>query len=203
MGRSLKPQTKRSRRLGVFIGGNFDAFNKRTFPPGQHGPTMRRKVSDYAAHLHEKQKLQYLYGGLREQQFRRYVHEAKRRGGNTAVVLLQLLETRLDNVLYRLGFARTRLQARQLVVHNHVRVNGKKVTAPMYPVSEGDEIQVKEKSRKVAVIEANMERAESLIVPDWLDLDRANCKGRVVKMPHEVQLEIPVNIQYIVEFYSR
>ena len=203
MGRSLKPQTKRSRRLGVYIGGNFDAFNKRTFPPGQHGPTMRRKVSDYGAHLHEKQKLQYLYGGLRERQFRSYVVEAKRRGGNTAVVLLQLLETRLDNVLFRLGFARTRLQARQLVVHNHVRVNGAKVTAPMYPVKEGDVIEVKEKSRKVPVIQANMERAESLIVPDWLELDRENFKGKVVKLPYDIELEIPVNIQYIVEFYSR
>lgn len=203
MGRSLKPQTKRSRRLGVYIGGNFDAFNKRTFPPGQHGPTMRRKVSDYGAHLMEKQKLQYLYGGLRESQFRRYVHEAKRRGGNTAVVLLQLLETRLDNVVFRLGFARTRLQARQLVVHNHVRVNGKKVTAPMYPVKEGDVIEVKEKSRKIPVVEANIERSESLIVPDWLDLDRKHFKGTVVKLPYEVELEIPVNIQYIVEFYSR
>ncbi len=203
MGRTFKPMTKVSRRLGVFVGGSYESFQRRSFPPGQHGPTQRRKLSDYGMHLQEKQKLQYLYGGLREAQVRKYVMEAKRRGGNTSIVVLQLFETRLDNVIYRLGFARTRQQARQLVVHAHFLLNGKKVNAPARAVKRGDVIEVREKSRKSPVFEANMERAESLVVPAWLELDRANHRGRVLEIPYEIDLEIPVNVQYIIEYYSR
>jgi len=204
MGRSTKPRTKVSRRLGVFIGGSAEAFERRQFPPGQHGPTGgRSKLSDYALHLREKQKLQYLYGGLRERQFRGYVDRAKRSGGNTAVVLIQLLETRLDNVVFRLGLARTRLQARQLVVHAHVLLNGAKVNKPAIQVQEGDVIEIRKKSRESPLVLGNLSRATSLAIPDWLELNADEFKGRVRKLPYDPELEIPVNVQYVIEFYSR
>lgn len=204
MGRSMKPRTKVSRRLGVFIGGNAEAFERRTFAPGQHGPTGGRgKLSDYALHLREKQKLQYLYGGLRERQFRSYVDDAKRGGGNTAIVLIQLLETRLDNVVFRLGLARTRLQARQLVVHAHVLLNNQKVNKPAIQCKAGDVIEIRLKSRTSPLVLGNLSRAESIVVPEWLELDAPNFKGRVKKLPYDPELEIPVNVQYVIEFYSR
>ena len=204
MGRSMKPRTKVSRRLGVFIGGSAEAFERRQFAPGQHGPTGgRSKLSDYAQHLREKQKLQYLYGGLRERQFRGYVDRAKHGGGNTAIVLIQLLETRLDNVVFRLGFARTRLQARQLVVHAHVLLNNQKVNKPAIQCKEGDVIEIRKKSRQSPLVLGNMSRAESIVVPDWLELDAPNFTGRVRKLPYDPELEIPVNVQYVIEFYSR
>jgi len=204
MGRSMKPRTKVSRRLGVFIGGSAESFERRQFAPGQHGPTARQgKMSDYGLHLREKQKMQYLYGGLRERQFRSYVSDAKRLGGNTALVLVQLLERRLDNVIYRLGLARTRLQARQLVVHCHFTLNGDKVNKPAIRVNPGDVIEIRKKSRKSPVIMGNMARAESIQRPDWLELDNENFQARVAKIPYETELEIPVNVQYVIEYYSR
>ncbi len=204
MGRSMKPRTKVSRRLGVFIGGSAEAFARRQFAPGQHGPTGgRSKLSDYALHLREKQKLQYLYGGLRERQFRSYVDDAKRGGGNTAIVLIQLLETRLDNVVFRLGLARTRLQARQLVVHCHLMLNGRKVNKPAIQCKEGDVIEIRKKSLQSPLLLGNLSRAESLAIPEWLELDAQNFKGRVKKLPYDPELEIPVNVQYVIEFYSR
>ncbi|MBI1320438.1 MAG: 30S ribosomal protein S4 [Candidatus Hydrogenedens sp.] len=204
MGRSMKPRTKVSRRLGVFIGGSAESFERRQFPPGQHGPTARGgKMSDYGLHLREKQKLQYLYGGLRERQFRSYVTDAKRLGGNTALVLVQLLERRLDNVIFRMGLARTRLQARQLVVHCHFTLNGDKVNKPAIRVNEGDVIEIRKKSRKSPVILGNLSRAESIERPEWLELDTDNFQGKVTKIPYETELEIPVNVQYVIEYYSR
>ena len=204
MGRSMKPRTKVSRRLGVFIGGSAEAFERRQFPPGQHGPTARMgKMSDYGLHLREKQKMQYLYGGLRERQFRSYVASAKRLGGNTAIVLVQLLERRLDNVIYRLGLARTRLQARQMVVHCHFTLNGAKVNKPAMQVNEGDVIEVRKKSRKSPLVVGNMARAENIERPDWLTLDTENMSAKIVKVPYETELEIPVNVQYVIEYYSR
>jgi len=204
MGRSFKPRTKVSRRLGVFIGGNAEAFERRPYAPGQHGPTGGRgKLSDYALHLREKQKLQYLYGGLRERQFRHYVEKAKRQGGNSALVLLQLLERRMDNVIFRLGLARTRLQARQLVVHCHFMLNGQKVNKPAIELKEGDVIEIRPKSRKSGVMEANLERAKNINIPEWLELDADNFKAKVLKIPYEPELEIPVNTQYVIEYYSR
>lgn len=204
MGRSFKPRTKVSRRLGVFIGGNAEAFERRPYAPGQHGPTGGRgKVSDYALHLREKQKLQYLYGGLREGQFRKYVDEAKRNPGNSAIVLIQLLERRLDNIVYRLGLARTRLQARQLVVHCHFLLNGKKVNKPAIDLKEGDVIEIRPRSRKSPIMVANIERAKNITIPDWLELDADTFKAKVLKVPYEPELEIPVNTQYVIEYYSR
>ncbi|MDO3651386.1 30S ribosomal protein S4, partial [Nocardia mangyaensis] len=171
MGRYLGPLTKVSRRLGVFIGGDLDSFQKRNFPPGQHGRVQgRKKLSDYGIRLQEKQKLKFLYGGLRERQFRRYFEEASKKAGNTGTVLLQLLERRLDNVVYRLGFAKTRQQARQLVKHGHFLVNGKKVDIPSYRVDAGDIIEVREKSKKLAIFKENLENRDPRSIPKWLEL---------------------------------
>ncbi|MFN3786984.1 MAG: 30S ribosomal protein S4, partial [Sulfurihydrogenibium azorense] len=144
----------------------------------------------------------FLYGGLRESQFRRYFEEASKKAGNTGVVLLQLLERRLDNVVYRLGFAKTRQQARQLVKHGHFTVNGKKVDIPSYRVDAGDIIEVREKSKKLAIFKENLENRDSRSIPKWLELDKENMRGKVVEIPEEIELEIPVNVQYIIEFYS-
>jgi small subunit ribosomal protein S4 len=208
MGRYLGPLTRVSRRLGAYVGGSLKAFNKRNFPPGQHGRVQgrKRKMSDYAIRLQEKQKLRYLYGGLREKQFKRYFDEAARiagnTGGNTGKILLQLLERRLDNVVYRLGFAKTRRQARQLVVHGHFLVNGKKVDRPSYQVDVGDVIEVREKSKNSPVFRENLENKDPRTIPEWLELDKDNMKGRVVALPEDVQLEIPVDVQLIIEYYS-
>lgn len=208
MGRYIGPLTKVSRRLGAFVGGNLKSFQKRNFPPGQHGRTQgrRRKLSDYAIRLQEKQKLRFLYGGIREKQFKRYFDEAARiagvRGGNTGNILLQLLERRLDNVVYRMGFAKTRLQARQLVRHGHFLVNGKKVNIPSYQVDPGDIIELREKSKKSPLFKENLEQRDPRSIPSWLEVDRENFRGKVLEIPEEIELEIPVNVQLIIEYYS-
>ncbi len=203
MGRYLGPLTKVSRRLGVYVGGSLKAFQRRNFPPGQHGRTQgRKKLSDYGLRLQEKQKLRYLYGGIREKQFKRYFEEAAKAHGNTGTVLLQLLERRLDNVVYRLGFAKTRRQARQLVRHGHFLVNGRKVNIPSYRVDPGDIIEVREKSRKSPLFKENLENIDPRSIPGWLELDKDNFRGKVLEIPEEIELEIPVNVQHIIEFYS-
>jgi len=208
MGRYIGPLTKVSRRLGAFVGGSLKSFQKRNFPPGQHGRTQgrRRKLSDYAIRLQEKQKLRFLYGGIREKQFKRYFDEAARiagvRGGNTGNILLQLLERRLDNVVYRMGFAKTRLQARQLVRHGHFLVNGKKVNIPSYQVDPGDIIELREKSKKSPLFKENLEQRDPRSIPSWLEVDRENFRGKVLEIPEEIELEIPVNVQLIIEYYS-
>ena len=208
MGRYIGPLTKVSRRLGAFVGGSLKSFQKRNFPPGQHGRTQgrRRKLSDYAIRLQEKQKLRFLYGGIREKQFKRYFDEAARiagvRGGNTGNILLQLLERRLDNVVYRMGFAKTRLQARQLVRHGHFLVNGEKVNIPSYQVDPGDIIELREKSKKSPLFKENLEQRDPRSIPSWLEVDRENFRGKVLEIPEEIELEIPVNVQLIIEYYS-
>jgi len=203
MGRYIGTLTKVSRRLGVFVGGDIESFQKRNFPPGQHGRTQgRKKLSDYGVRLQEKQKLRFLYGGIRERQFKRYFERASKAAGNTGTVLLQLLERRLDNVVYRLGFAKTRLQARQLVKHGHFLINGKKVDIPSYELDKGDIIEVREKSKKLEVFKENLESRDPRSVPRWLEIDKDNFRGKVVEIPEEIELEIPVNVQYIIEYYS-
>ncbi len=203
MGRYIGTLTKVSRRLGVFVGGDIESFQKRNFPPGQHGRTQgRKKPSDYGVRLQEKQKLRFLYGGIRERQFKRYFERASKAAGNTGTVLLQLLERRLDNVVYRLGFAKTRLQARQLVKHGHFLINGKKVDIPSYELDKGDIIEVREKSKKLEVFKENLESRDPRSVPRWLEIDKDNFRGKVVEIPEEIELEIPVNVQYIIEYYS-
>ncbi len=203
MGRYIGPLTKVSRRLGTFVGGDLKSFQKRQFPPGQHGRLQgRKKLSDYAVRLQEKQKLRYLYGGIREKQFRKYFDEAAKSAGNTGVVLLQLLERRLDNVVYRLGFAKTRMQARQLVKHGHFLVNGKKVDIPSYRINAGDIIELKERSKNSPLFKENLAERDPRSIPSWLELDKDNFRGKVLEIPEEIELEIPIQVQYIIEFYS-
>ncbi len=210
MGRYIGPWVKLDRRFGAVVSGKRSApriLQRRNYPPGQHGRIRgrRRKLSEYGLRLLEKQKLKFLYGGLREKQFKRYFDRAAKSKENTGEALLQLLERRLDNVVFRLGFAVTRRQARQLVVHGHILVNGRKVDVPAYEVEEGDIIEIKPASREVPVIKENLENIDPRSVPEWLELDKANFRGKVLKVPEAVQdyLEVPVNLQYIIEFYSK
>jgi len=175
--------------------------DRRTYPPGQHGRE-RRKLSDYALHLREKQKLRRIYGVL-ERQFRRYYYDAARKKGVTGELLLQTLEMRLDNVLYRLGFAASRPQARQLVNHGHFLVNGRKVDIPSYQVRPGDVIKPKPASMSLDVLQANMEAARQRGLPEWLELDPDQMEGRVKAVPTRDQIDTNVKEALIVEFYSR
>ncbi len=208
MGRYIGPQVRIDRKLGVVVSGKKSApkiLARRNFPPGQHGRIKgrRKKLTEYGIRLMEKQKLKFLYGGLREKQFKRYFDEASRSKGNTGQVLLQLLERRLDNVVYRLGFASTRRQARQWIVHGHFLVNGKKVDIPSYRVEVGDIIELKPSSRDIPQVLENLENIDPRSVPPWLELDKDNYRGKVIDLPKDIQLEVPVNLQYIIEFYSR
>ena len=197
MGRYIGPWVKIDRRFGVVVSGKESApriLGKRNFPPGQHGRKFgrRKRISEYGLRLMEKQKLKYL-------------DEATKAKENTGEVFLQLLERRLDNVVYRLGFAKTRRQARQLVSHGHILVNGQKVTIPSYRVDVGDIIEVRPKSRNIQLIQENLENKDPRSVPPWLELDKQNFRGKVIDLPQNVQeyLEIPINLQYIIEFYSK
>ena len=178
------------------------AIERRNVPPGQHGMGRRRKVQAYGLQLREKQKLRRVYG-LLEGQFRRTFSEAARRRGVTGENLLQLLNLRLDNVIYELGFATSRNQARQLVRHGHIQVNGRKVDIPSFQVRPGMEISVKEKSRKNARIQEAMEFARGRGIPAWLELDPDNFTGKVVELPSREDVRIPIQEQLIVELYSR
>ena len=208
MGRYIGPWVRIDRRFGVVVSGKKSApkiLSRRNYPPGQHGRIKgrKRKLTEYGLRLMEKQKLKFLYGGIREKQFKKYFEMASKSKGNTGQVLLQLLERRLDNVVYRLGFASTRRQARQFVVHGHILVNGKKVNIPSYLVSVGDVIEVKPSSRDIPQIKENLENKDPRSVPVWLQLDKENFRGKVLDLPKDIQLEIPINLQYIIEFYSR
>ncbi|BCW97667.1 MAG: 30S ribosomal protein S4 [Armatimonadota bacterium] len=172
------------------------------FPPGQHGRGRPSKLSDYGQQLREKQKLRRIYG-LREKQFRLYVREAERRRGVTGENLLQLLEMRLDNVVFRLGFAASRLQARQFVSHGHIRVNGRKVHIPSYQLRPGDRVDVVEESRKMQPLQDAMKAAGTGTVPPWLKLDAAAYAGEVLSAPQRDEINTDVQEALIVEFYSR
>lgn len=178
------------------------SFERRAYPPGQHGQARMRKISDYAIQLREKQKVRRIYGVL-EGQFRRYFEMAERKKGITGENLLALLERRLDNIIYRLGFASTRIQGRQFVLHNHVMVNGKKVNIPSFLVSVGDTISLKEKSRSVPFVQESLEAVARRGVPTWLELDSANFSGVVKAMPIREELTMPIQEQLIVELYSK
>jgi len=180
------------------------AIEKRNYPPGPHGQSgsFRRKVSDYATQLREKQKARRIYGVL-ERQFQRYFQEASKTTGVTGATLLQYLETRLDNVAYRLGFAASRKQARQLVLHGHFLVNGKKTTVPSYLVKPGDTIAVLESSRTSPFFERIAKELSHQQLPEWLTLDAQNLSGSVVSLPTRAQIETPLKEQLIVEYYSR
>ena len=206
MARYTGPKVRVSRRLGTNIFENEKgrkALERRPFPPGAHGRTRRRNAgSEYLAQLQEKQKAKYIYGVL-ERQFRLYFAEADRRKGITGENLLVMLERRLDNVVYSLGFAASRSQARQLVRHGHILVDGKKVTIPSFQAKAGQAIAVKEASRKNAQIMASVESATGRGVPEWLSLDAANFTGKVQSLPSREDIKLPIQEQLIVELYSR
>ncbi|MCX7636111.1 MAG: 30S ribosomal protein S4 [Syntrophales bacterium] len=177
------------------------AYERREYAPGDHGQ-MRRKPSDYGVQLREKQKLKRIYG-LLERQFRGYFAKADRQKGITGTNLLLFLERRLDNMVFRMGFASSRTEARQLVRHNHFMVNGKKVNIPSYLVRIGDEIQVREGSRRMTRIQEAMETVARRGVPQWLELDKENFRGFVKALPSREDLTMPVQEQLVVELYSK
>ncbi|HEY0602777.1 MAG TPA: 30S ribosomal protein S4 [Herpetosiphonaceae bacterium] len=181
------------------------AIERRNTPPGQHGSSFRRRqLSDYGVRQREKQKVRRIYGVL-EKQFRRYYGIAARTRGQTGGTLLQLMERRLDNVVYRLGFADSRKQARQLVRHGHFNVNGRKTNVPSFVVSAGDEVAVRENRRSRTYFK-DLDASGILrkkAVPEWLSLDPAALGGRVLRLPERAELDLSINEQLIVEFYSR
>jgi small subunit ribosomal protein S4 len=177
-------------------------IEKRNFAPGQHGKDRKTKVVGYGLQLREKQKAKRIYF-TQEGQFRNYFEKAARSQGVTGELLLQQLERRLDSVVFRLGFGSARRQARQLVRHGHVLVNGRKVNIPSYQVNVGDEITIKESSRKLAVLEAAKEFASHQNSPNWLEIDRDNFRGKVLSLPKREDIQQPVNEQLIVELYSK
>ncbi|MGH3880083.1 MAG: 30S ribosomal protein S4 [Actinophytocola sp.] len=201
MARYTGPATRKSRRLKVDLVGGDRAFERRPYPPGQHGRG-RIKESEYLLQLQEKQKARFTYGVL-ERQFRRYYEQAARTKGKTGEALLQLLESRLDNVVYRAGLARTRRQARQLVSHGHFIVNGKRVNVPSFQVSKFDIIDVKQKSMNSLPFVAAKESFGDRPIPGWLQVVQANLRILVHQLPERAQIDVPVQEQLIVEFYSK
>jgi small subunit ribosomal protein S4 len=177
-------------------------IEKRNFAPGQHGKDRKAKIVGYGLQLREKQKAKRMYF-TQEGQFRNYFEKAARTKGVTGEILLQQLERRLDNVVYRLGFAMSRRQARQLVRHGHIAVNGRKVNIPSFEVVVGQEITIRERSNKLPMLEPAKDFASHQNAPTWLEIDRDNYKGRVLSLPKREEIQLPVNEQLIVELYSK
>ncbi|MEJ2588115.1 MAG: 30S ribosomal protein S4 [Deltaproteobacteria bacterium] len=182
--------------------GDKCAFERRGYAPGQHGQRRGGKVSDYRVQLREKQKVKRIYGIL-EKQFRGYYYRAEKQKGITGTNLLMLLESRLDNIVYRMGFAVSRNQARQFIRHNHFSVNGKKVNIPSYRVKPGDVLEVKEKSQKVPQVVEAMETVVRRGVPEWIELEKDKFKGTLKALPNRENLTMPIQEQLIVELYSK
>ena len=205
MGRYLGPRTRKSRRLGQLLDDNkAKYYDRRPYPPGEHGRrrTRRGSDSDYLHQLREKQKIRQIYGIL-ERQFRRYYKEAARRRGITGDNLLQLLECRLDNVVYRSGLARTRPQARQLVNHGHFRVNDRKVDIPSYSVRAGDVVTVKPRSKDIIVIRHAVDTSGDRRIPEWLEVGIEERRFMILDVPKREQIDTAVREQLVVELYSR
>ncbi|MBI3802878.1 MAG: 30S ribosomal protein S4 [Nitrospirae bacterium] len=208
MARYVGPVCRLCRREGIklFLKGTRCysekcAIDRRSYPPGQHGQA-RPRASEYSAQLREKQKLKRIYG-LLERQFRQYFFKAERKKGITGENLLRLLESRLDNVVYRLGLSSSRKQGRMLIRQNHFMVNGKAVNIPSYLVSVNDAIEVKEGSRTLLAIQSALEGIGTRGVPSWLELDQNQMKGMVKSQPSKEEIALPVNEQLVVELYSR
>ena len=178
------------------------AFDRRGYPPGQHGQRRRGKISDYGIQLREKQKVKRMYG-LSEKQFRLFFARADRQRGITGTNLLIMLETRLDNVVYRMGFVNSRNQGRHFVRHNHFLVNGKRVNIPSYLVKVGDVVEIREKSHEVDAIKGALEAVVRRGVPQWVELDKDNMKGTVRTFPVREDLTMPIQEQLVVELYSK
>ena len=202
MSRYTGPTTRLNRRFGQAIFAPNKAFERKPHMPGQHGPTLRRKVSEYSIGLNEKQKLRFMYG-VTEKQFRLTFEKAKNTRGVTGEIFLQMLESRLDNVVYRLGFAKSRAGARQLVNHGHIRVNGHKTDISSFIVKEDDEIEVRERTSSRQLATRNMEESQGRAVPEWLTLNADALKATVNRLPSSDEVEVSINVQLIVEFYSR
>ena len=201
MARYTGPKTKIARKFGQPIFGDDKAFEKRNYPPGQHGNNRRRgKKSEYAIQLAEKQKAKYTYGIL-ERQFRNMFKKATSAQGITGEVLLQLCESRLDNVVYRMGIAPTRSAARQLVSHRHITVNGEKVNIPSYQLKAGDVVSVREKSKSLEAIQNSL--ANSSHVYEWITWNNDTKEGTFVSVPARIQIPEQINEQFIVELYSK
>jgi small subunit ribosomal protein S4 len=177
-------------------------IEKRNFPPGQHGKDRKAKIVGYGLQLHEKQKAKRMYFTL-EGQFREYYEKANRATGVTGELLIQQLERRLDNVAFRLGFAMSRRQARQLVRHGHVTVNGRKVNIPSYQVNVADEVAVRENAKKFQIVEQGAQLAQQNPLPVWLEMNFENMSGRVLSLPKRGDVNLPINEQLIVELYSK
>lgn len=204
MARYTGPKVKISRRLGVNIFENdkgSKALNKRPYPPGEHGRSRRRQPSEYLLQLQEKQKAKYIYGVL-ERQFSNLYKEASRQKGVTGENLLRMLEQRLDNIVFRAGWASTRPQARQFVNHGMVNVNGKRVDIPSYRVRKGDVISLRDKSRQMIVIRHNMDTLDRL-KPAWIELGAEGFEVTIAELPVRGQIDVPVREQLIVELYSK
>ena len=207
MARYIGPKCKLARREGTDLmlksrGRSLETKCKLDTPPGQHGGNRRQRPSDYAMQLREKQKLRRIYGVL-EKQFRNYYTEAARRKGPTGTLLLQLLEQRLDNVVYRMGFAATRAEARQLVSHKSIVVNGQVVNIPSYVVKAGDEVSIREKAKKQLRIQSALDIATQVGMPDWVDVDVKGLQGVFKSVPEREDLPAEINESLVVELYSK
>ena len=200
MARYTGPTWKKSRRYGISLSGTGKELEKRPYAPGQHGPNQRKKLSEFGHQLQEKQKLRFMYG-LTERQFRRMFEEAGNMKGIHGENFMILLESRLDNLVYRLGLARTRNQARQLVTHGHVIVDGGRVDIPSYRVAPGQTISLREKSQKLNVVEEAIE--VNNFVPEYLTFDQDKREGTYTRFPERSELPSEINEALIVEFYSR
>jgi small subunit ribosomal protein S4 len=202
MARYTGPRVRISRRFGIPIFGPTKYLERRNYGPGVHGPKSRRKTTEYGEGLNEKQKLRYYYG-LMEKQFRGVYEKALRRRGVTGEIMLQILETRLDNVVFHLGFGNTRAAARQLVNHGHVTVNGRKAAIASFALKVNDVIVIKNNNVSRQLATKNLEVSASRAVPDWLSLDKEAFKGVVMRIPTRDEIQPIANEQAVVEFYSR
>jgi small subunit ribosomal protein S4 len=202
MARYTGPRVRISRRFGIPIFGPTKYLERRNYGPGVHGPKSRRKTTDYGAGLIEKQKLRYYYG-LMEKQFRGVYEKALKRRGVTGETMLQILETRLDNVVFHLGFANTRAAARQMVNHGHVTVNGRKAAIASFALKVNDVVSIKNNNVSRQLATKGLEVSASRAVPDWLSLNKEEFKGTVLRIPTREEIQPIANEQAVVEFYSR
>ena len=202
MSRYTGPTTKINRRFGMALFPANKAMTKKPYIPGQHGPRLRRRVTDYSMGLCEKQKLRFMYG-LSEKQFRLTFERAKRQRGVTGEIFMQLLEVRLDNIVYLLGFASTRKAARQFVTHGHVQVNGKKVDIPSYTCKPGDVVEVRDRTSSRQLAQKALDESQLRAAPAWMERVDEAYRGTISRLPIRDEMDKSINDQLIVEFYSR
>ena len=202
MSRYTGPTTRINRRFGMALFPENKAMQKKPYIPGQHGQRVRRRVTDYSMGLNEKQKLRFMYG-LTEKQFRLTFERAKNQRGITGEIFMQLLETRLDNVIYLLGFARTRKAARQFVTHGHIQVNGKKVDIPSFTCKAGDVVEVRDRTSSRQLAQRALDEYQLRAAPVWIERVDAAFKGTINRLPIRDEMDKSINEQLVVEFYSR